>query len=77
MKEHAKIKCLGCGAILESLHRHDFVGCDCRNNTFVDGGYDYLRYGGVDLNLIQVIYTEKEYKPFIQKRRKNDISDLG
>lgn len=35
-------KCLGCGVILESKHRHDFKSCDC-GNLSIDGGLDYLR----------------------------------
>lgn len=57
----SKIKCLECGTILESKHRHDFVTCGCKNETFVDGGKDYLRCGGVDMNKIKVI-TEKTEK---------------
>lgn len=35
-------KCLGCGVILESRHRHDFKSCDC-GNVSIDGGHSYLR----------------------------------
>ncbi|MEA3370310.1 MAG: hypothetical protein U9Q40_03150 [Campylobacterota bacterium] len=48
-----KIKCLNCGAILESKSRHDFKRCECENETFIDGGLDYQRSGGKDLSLIQ------------------------
>lgn len=37
-------RCKKCGTYLESKHRHDFVACPCGN--FIDGGRDYLRYGG-------------------------------
>jgi hypothetical protein len=60
-----KIKCLECGTILESKHRHDWVTCGCPNQTFIDGGNDYLRYGGVDMNKIKVI---KDYKKWSQTR---------
>ena len=36
------VKCLKCGDIIESVHRHDFVTCSC-GNVSVDGGKDYLR----------------------------------
>jgi hypothetical protein len=49
----SKIKCLQCGQILESKSRHDFQSCDCPNQTFVDGGTNYLRSGGVRLDLIE------------------------
>jgi hypothetical protein len=39
-----KAKCLKCGDIIESRHRHEFVTCSC-GAIFVDGGTDYLRRG--------------------------------
>lgn len=45
---HNRIKCLKCGDIIESTHRHDFVQCSC-GACFVDGGHDYMRVGG-DIN---------------------------
>jgi len=44
-----KIKCLVCNEVLESKSRHDFVMCKCENQSFVDGGNDYMRVGGKDL----------------------------
>jgi hypothetical protein len=40
------IKCIHCGDIIESRHRHDFVTCSC-GCCCVDGGTDYLRRGFV------------------------------
>lgn len=40
-----KVRCLDCGDIIESTHRHDFVTCSC-GESFVDGGDAYLRTGG-------------------------------
>ena len=40
-------RCRKCGTIVMSLRRHDFAPCECKA-IFVDGGYDYLRYGGED-----------------------------
>jgi len=37
-----KAKCLICGEILESKHRHDFRTCKC-GNLSIDGGKDYLK----------------------------------
>ena len=45
--------CLFCGETLVSRYRHDFKTCSCENKTFVDGGNEYQRSGGKDLNLIQ------------------------
>jgi len=57
-----KVKCLVCGEILESKYRHDFVECKCENHTFVDGGNDYLRSGGKDINMVAVWNsTKKEF----------------
>ena len=39
-----KAKCLKCGDVIESSHRHDFVTCSC-GNLSVDGGHDYLKRG--------------------------------
>ena len=40
-----RAQCLKCYDIIESLHRHDFVGCLC-GTIYVDGGQDYLRRVG-------------------------------
>jgi len=55
-----RIKCLSCGKILESKYRHDLVGCGCPNDTFVDGGNDYSRMGGIDLELIEILIDAKK-----------------
>jgi hypothetical protein len=44
-----KVKCLKCNDIIESMHRHDFVWCSC-GNIFIDGGNDYMRFGGRGLD---------------------------
>lgn len=40
-----RLRCKKCGQTIESKYRHDFVSCDC-GAIFVDGGLDYMRYGG-------------------------------
>ncbi len=47
-----RCRCKNCGDIIESKHRHDFVRCLC-GSIFTDGGVDYIRRGGLDLNLIE------------------------
>lgn len=43
-----KVKCIKCGSVIQSMHRHDFKWCPC-NTIAVDGGSDYLRLlGGLD-----------------------------
>ena len=39
------IKCEKCEDILFSFHRHDFKSCRCEE-SFIDGGFDYIRYNG-------------------------------
>ena len=39
----AQVAC--CGSLIQSLHRHDFVECQC-GRSFIDGGSDYVRMGG-------------------------------
>lgn len=33
MKKGPKVKCLNCGDIIQSKHRHDFVACSCFQET--------------------------------------------
>lgn len=58
------VQCLVCKEVLVSNSRHDFNQCWCDNDTFVDGGYDYLRYGGINMSKIRVL------KLSVAKRRK-------
>ena len=44
-----KAKCLLCNDIIESRSHHDFVTCKC-GNLSVDGGHEYLKRAGVDLD---------------------------
>lgn len=53
-----KVKCLKCGDIIESTHRHDFVGCKC-GAICVDGGHSYLRRVG-DLENIEELSEVEE-----------------
>ena len=38
-------KCGKCGDIIFSRARHDFRECSC-GGIFIDGGFDYRRWGG-------------------------------
>lgn len=40
-----KAKCLNCGNVLESHHRHDFKRCSC-GTIAVDGGREYIKRCG-------------------------------
>ena len=71
------VKCLECGEILESKHRHQFSMCHCPNETFVDGGNLYQRFGGKDLDKVEnlskyIIMTEQEYEDMLERKRIKD-----
>ena len=52
-----RVQCRECGEVLTSYHRHDYKTCGCTNETMVDGGNEYQRYGGVDLDLVDTSLT--------------------
>ena len=65
-----KIKCLICGDIIKSKSVHDLVACKCES-CYIDGGQDYLHFGGNGFNKILIIFDdgteilasdEEEYK---------------
>ena len=66
------VRCLVCGAVLTSKHRHDFVMCDCSNQTFIDGGNDYIRCGGKDPTKIEVL--KMDYDKHMTDLHKKPVS---
>lgn len=75
----SKVKCLSCGATLESKHRYDFQKCMCENETFIDGGNDYIRSGGKDLGKVFVLTDQKmSYKELCNNLEniRDSLSDL-
>jgi len=52
-----RVQCKSCGEVLTSYNRHDYKTCGCENETMVDGGTDYQRYGGKDLDLVDTSST--------------------
>jgi len=52
-----RVQCKSCGEVLTSYHRHDYKTCGCWNETMVDGGTNYQRYGGKDLDLVDTSLT--------------------
>ena len=46
MYQQIGLKCPACKDIIYSNSRHDFEVCLC-GELFIDGGYDYIRSGGV------------------------------
>ena len=67
------VKCLICNTILESKYRHNYVQCSCPNQTFTDGGLDYQRGGGKDLNLIEDLC---EYRTLTQESYDKEQAEL-
>jgi len=45
IKTNKILRCKKCKILIQSHYRHDFVFCKC-GSIFVDGGSDYVRYGG-------------------------------
>ena len=71
---HNSVKCLECGEVLVSKSQHHYVQCDCKNQTFTDGGLVYNRAGGKDLDKIEdlckyLIMTEQEYEDMLERKR--------
>jgi hypothetical protein len=60
-----RVKCLACGKIIESFDRHDYKTCGCPNDTMVDGGLEYERYGGVDMTLIETMFEYVDKDEFL------------
>lgn len=54
----SRARCLNCGTVVESKHRHDFVACEC-GDMFLDGGTEYVRYGWKDGSKVELL-TEYE-----------------
>lgn len=52
-----RVQCKNCGEVLTSYNRHDYKTCRCENETMVDGGNEYQRYGGKDLDLVDTSST--------------------
>lgn len=57
------VTCLECGETLVSFHTHDYKTCSCENETMVDGGLSYGRYGGKDLDKVKTNYVYDD-EPF-------------
>ena len=52
-----RVQCRECGEVLTSYHRHDYKTCGCTNETMIDGGNEYQRYGGLNLDLVDTSST--------------------
>lgn len=59
---YRSVKCLSCGDILVSRHRHDYSTCECESIT-IDGGFDYLKLDSESPDNIS-IFQVTELDPF-------------
>lgn len=68
------VQCMACKKRLFSLHRHDFKHCGCSNETYVDGGRDYLRYGWMVLKPKRIYWSKQdgEYPVFNMKDKNHN-----
>jgi len=60
-----RVQCKNCGEVLTSYNRHDYKTCRCENETMVDGGTEYQRYGGKNLDLVNTsstIYLSEDHE---------------
>jgi NTP pyrophosphatase (non-canonical NTP hydrolase) len=71
----AKVKCDCCGEELESKSRHDYRQCGCSQNTFIDGGNDYVRCGGKDLSKILLWNKEKNEYVHLSLSQEKEIEN--
>ena len=67
------VRCIACGSVLESTHRHDYVKCHCPNETACDGGLEYQRTLAVDLSLIENLC---EYRTLTQEAYDKEQAEL-
>ena len=60
------IHCTACGDVLISISRHHFNQCNCENESFIDGGTDYQRIGGMKMSLIENVLIDMRTKEIKQ-----------
>jgi hypothetical protein len=73
------IRCNSCRDVIYSRARHDCRECTC-GNCYVDGGFDYFRYGGEDFDKVTVdVDSSKEllYLDWNKRRNKFGLKGIG
>lgn len=57
------VTCIDCLDTIVSYHRHDYKTCRCENQAMVDGGTDYIRYGGKDMKKVvhHAVYDDEDF----------------
>lgn len=58
------VTCVECLDTIVSYHRHDYKLCRCKNEAMVDGGTDYIRYGGKNLKKVvhHAVYADDDFE---------------
>lgn len=67
-KPHQGVECPVCHKRMFSYNRHDYRTCGCENETMIDGGKDYLRYGWK--NTVPKVIEYKEELDGLKKSRR-------
>lgn len=65
------VKCNKCQEVIQSTHVHDYVECMCQE-TMVDGGNEYFRYGGNDVETL-FVETHNSFIPHSIQLENSDI----
>ena len=65
------VRCNKCQEVLQSTHVHDYVECMCQE-TMVDGGNEYFRYGGNDVETL-FVETHNSFVPHSVQLENSDI----
>lgn len=57
------VQCKDCKEILVSHYTHDYKTCKCPQETMVDGGLSYGRYGGKDMDKVISlhVYSDEDF----------------
>jgi hypothetical protein len=74
-KPHYGVLCPQCRKRMFSYHVHDYKTCGCPNDTMVDGGKEYLRYGWLTEKPAPIKWSKRlDFKdmPDWAKGKKND-----
>lgn len=56
------VQCVVCDKRMFSFHVHDYKLCGCKNDTMVDGGREYLRYGWKVLRPKRIKWCKRDGK---------------
>ena len=67
---HRGVQCPDCNKRMFSYSRHNYKTCGCDNETMVDGGKDYLRYGGIKMPIV-IEFDEEIDNVTPDKRRRS------